>query len=87
MIVNPNQTGLKDFTVFIEPVVKNEGTETVVFTQFRDGVQLQLNTVTADFDLIKTAQAEFDVEDGDVIKAYIVDDFNNADDFNPTILQ
>ncbi len=87
MTINPNQSGFKYFTVFVEPVVAHEGTETAVFTQLRSGVQLQLNAVAADFDLIEAAQAGFNVEDGDIIKAYIVDDLNNAADFNPTILQ
>lgn len=86
MTVNPNQTGFKYFTVHIEPVIAHEGTETAVFTQLRNGIQLQLNALTADFDLAETAQAGFNVEDGDIIKIYLVDDLNNAVDFNPTIL-
>ena len=87
MTVNPNQTGFKYFTVLIEPVIVHEGTETAVFIQLRNGVQLQLNALTADFDLIEAALAGFNVEDGDIIKVYLVDDLNNAVDFNPTILQ
>jgi hypothetical protein len=87
MTVNPNQTGFKYFTVSIEPVIAHEGTETVVFTQLRNGVQLQLNALSADFDMVEAAQTGFNVKDGDMIKAYIVDDLTNADDFNPTILQ
>lgn len=87
MTVNSNQTGFKYFTVLIESVIAHEGTETVVFTQLRDGVQIQVNSLMADFDLIEAAQAGFNVEDGDVIKVYLVDDLNNAVDFNPTVLQ
>jgi len=87
MTVNPSQTGFKYFTVSIEPVIAHEGTETLVFTQLRNGVQLQLNAVAADFDMVQAAQAGFNVKDGDMIKAYLVDDLNNADDFNPTVLQ
>ena len=87
MTVNPNQMGFKYFTTFIEPVIAHEGTETAVFTQLRNGVQLQLNSLTADFDLIETAQAGFNVEDGDIIKVFLVDELNNAVDFNPMILQ
>ncbi len=87
MTVNSNQAGFKYFTVLVEPLIAHEGTETAVFTQLRDGVQLQLNSLTADFDLTGTAQAGFNVEDGDIIKVYLVDSLNNATDFNPTILQ
>ena len=87
MIVNFNQTGFKYFTVLIEPVIAHEGTETAVFTQLRDGVQLRINSLTADFDVVEAAQAGFNVEDGDIIKVYLVDDLNSALDFNPTILQ
>jgi len=86
MTVNPNQAGLKYFTVHIEPVIAHKGTETVVFTQLRNGVQLQLNASVADFDLVETVQAGFNIEDNDIIKVYLVDDLNNAIDFNPTAL-
>lgn len=86
MAVNPNQAGFKYFTVHIEPIVEHEGTETAVFTQLRNGVQLQLNALVADFDLTKAAQAGFNIKDDDIIKVYLVDDLNNAIDFNPTIL-
>jgi hypothetical protein len=87
LTVNPNQTGFKYFSVSIEPVKAHEGTETVVFTQLRNGIQLQLNAAVADFDTLQAAQTGFNVKVGDVIKAYIVDDLNNAEDFNPTVLQ
>jgi hypothetical protein len=87
MTVNSNQTGFKYFTVLIEPVVAHEGTETVVFTQLRNGAQLQLNALTADFDLIEAAQAGFNVHTGDVIKVFIVDMLTNDIDCNPVILQ
>ena len=34
-----------------------------------------------------TAQAGFNVQAGDVIKVYIVDELTNAEDRNPVILQ
>ncbi len=86
MIVNPGQSGLKYFSVLIEPIISHEGTETVVFTQFRNGAQVQLNALVADFDLAGAAQAGFNVKEGDIIKAYLVDELSNALDFNPTVL-
>lgn len=86
MSVSPCQTGFKYFTVFIEPIIAHEGTETVVFTQFRNGIQLQLNSLVADFDMVKDAQGGFNVQDGDIIKVYLVDSLNNNAGFNPTVL-
>jgi parallel beta-helix repeat protein len=87
MTVNPNQTGLKYFTVSIEPIEPHEGTETVVFTHLENGVQLQLNALEADFDEINAAKAGFNVKPGDVIKVYIVDRLTNDPNSNPLILQ
>jgi len=87
MTVNEGKTGFKYFTVNITPVVSHNGTETVVFTHSRNGSQLGLNATGADFDQVDTAQAGFNVQSGDVIKVYIVDELTNAVDHNPVILQ
>jgi DMSO/TMAO reductase YedYZ molybdopterin-dependent catalytic subunit len=87
MTVNAGVTGFKYFAVSITPVIAHSGNETVVFAHFRNGSQLGLNATRADFDQVSIAQAGFNVQPGDVIKAYIVDDLTNAIDFNPTILQ
>ncbi len=87
LTVNPKQTGLKHLIISIEPIIEHEGKETVVFTQYRDGVQIQLHTVVADFDLVKTAEMGFEVEDGDIIKIYIVDELENTYISNPIIFQ
>ncbi|TEB15757.1 Kappa-carrageenase precursor [Pelotomaculum sp. FP] len=87
MTVNDGVTGFKYFAVNITPVISHSGNETVVFTHFRNGSQLALNATRADFDQVEIAQAGFNVQPGDVIKVYIVDDLTNAIDFNPTILQ
>jgi uncharacterized protein YjdB len=87
MTVNENQTGLKYFTVAIESVEPHEGTETVVFTHLRNGVQLQLNALEADFDEINAAKAGFNIKPGDVIKVYIVDKLTSDSDLNPVMLQ
>mgnify|MGYP000879460444 CR=1 FL=1 len=85
MTVRSNQTGLNYFTVAIEPIESHEGIETVVFTHIRNGVQLQLNALEADFDKVNAAKAGFNVRPGDVIKAYIVDKLTNDRESNPII--
>jgi hypothetical protein len=87
MTVNPGISGLKYFTVGIEPEITHEGKETVVFTHLRNGSLLHINATRADFDQIHVAQAGFNVQDGDVVKAFIVDNLTNDDDQNPVILQ
>ena len=87
MTVKAGVSGFKYFTVNIDPVVAHSGEETVVFTHLRNGSQLQINSTRADFDQVFTAQAGFNVQTGDVIKVYIVDELTNAEDRNPVILQ
>jgi len=87
MTVNEGTTGFKYFTVNIAPVVSHNGTETVVFTHSRNGSQLGLNATGADFDQLDTAQAGFNVQSGDVIKVYIVDELTGSPEHNPMILQ
>lgn len=82
-----NISGFQSFQISIVPVTEHQGDETVVFTHLRDGVQVGLQAVQADFDHINSAEAAFNVKDGDEIKVYIVDDLNNDENFNPTILQ
>ena len=59
----------------------------MVFTHLRNGSQLQINSTKADFDVVDIAQAGFNVQAGDVIKVFIVDELTNAVDHNPVILQ
>ncbi|WP_034638866.1 ligand-binding sensor domain-containing protein [Desulfofalx alkaliphila] len=87
MTVNPGVYGFNYFTVDITPITSHEGKESVVFTHYRNGSQLGINATRADFDVVKRAQAGFNVQPGDVIKAYIVDELINAADVNPVILQ
>ncbi|MDD3654509.1 MAG: fibronectin type III domain-containing protein [Desulfotomaculaceae bacterium] len=87
MTVKSGVSGLQFFTVNINPVIAHEGNEKVVFVLMRGGVQINLNATGADFDSVHSATAGFNVQAGDVIKVYIVDDLTNAIDFNPNILQ
>jgi len=87
MTVAAGVSGMKYFGVKVAPVMEHEGLEAVVFGHFRSGSQLGLNVTKADFDRVEGAQAGFNVQPGDVIKVYIVDDLTNAVDRNPTLLQ
>ncbi len=87
LTVNPGQTGLKYFAVFITPIISHEGFETAVFTHTRNNAQLQLNALVAEFDVANTAKAGFNVQPGDVIKVYIVDRLTNEKNANPVVLQ
>lgn len=87
MTVKSEQTGFKYFTVAIESIEPHEGTETLIFTHIRGGVQLQLNALEADFDEVSAAKAGFNVKPDDVIKVYIVDKLTNDSELNPIILQ
>ncbi|MGI6452338.1 MAG: hemoblobin-interacting domain-containing protein [Syntrophomonadaceae bacterium] len=87
MTVNTAISGFTYFTVSIEPVAPHSGNETVVFTHMRNGSQLQINSTKADFDVVNIAQAGFNVQAGDVIRVYMVDELTNAADHNPVILQ
>ncbi len=88
MTVNDGVSGFRYFTVGIEPVIPHSGKETVVFVHLRNGSQLELNAIRADFDQDEIeAQVGCNVQPGDVIKAYIVDELTNSTDHNPEILQ
>jgi len=87
MTVNAGLSGIKYFTVRVEPVLPHVGQETVVFSHWRDGAQLALNALRADFDVVPEAQAGFNVQPGDVVKAYLVDQLSNDPDSNPVPLQ
>lgn len=87
MTVNSGFNGLKYFTVNITPVIEHPGIEKAVFVQLSEGIQVNLNVTGADFDIVHSAQAGFNVKPADVVKVYIVDDLTNDIDFNPTILE
>jgi len=88
MTVNSGVSGFGYFAAGIGAVVSHSGgEETVVFTHTRDGSQIGLNATRADFDEIGTAQAGFNVQPGDVVKVYIVDELSNAVEHNPVVLQ
>lgn len=87
MTINSGAGGFMYLTVTVIPVETHDGDETVVFCHFRGNVQLSINAVCGDFDIVNKAKSGFNVQAGDVIKVYIVDDLTNDESFNPTLLQ
>ena len=87
MTVKEGIAGLKYFGARITPVIEHEGWEAAVFTHLRGGSQLSLNIAKADFDLVDEVQAGFNVQAGDMVRVYIVDDLTNDVGSNPTLLQ
>lgn len=85
--VNSGVTGSKDFTITVTPVTAHLGNEKAVFAQLRNGALINLTPVTADFDSVNTATVSFNVQPGDVIKVFIVDDLTSAADVTTTILE
>lgn len=79
--------GFKYFTVNISPVQNHTGSERVVMVQLRGGVQLAVNATAADFDKVSAAKTGFNVQTGDIIRAYIVDNLTGDEDVNPILLQ
>lgn len=87
MTVNSGVTGFKYFSVSVAPAETHYGDEVVAFVQLRNGTQLSINATSTDFDIVAKARAGFNVQAGDIIKVYIVDDLTNDENFNPTLLQ
>ncbi|SMC65191.1 hypothetical protein [Papillibacter cinnamivorans] len=87
LTVDSGVTGFKYFGVDITVAeTGHSGTETCVFVQTRNGVQIAINATTADFDTVGTATAGFNVKPGDVIEVYIVDSLTNGSGTSPTVL-
>jgi len=87
MTVNAGYSGSRSFTVDVSPVTAHDGNEKAVFVQIRDGAQLNLNASAADFDAVNTASASFEVQPGDVIKAFVVDDLYTTTEMISTVLE
>jgi len=87
MTVNSGMTGFKYFEVTITPLKAHDGEETMVFVHLRKGKQININAIKADFDVVHTAKAGFNVLSGDIVKSYLVDDLTNEADHNPVLYQ
>ncbi|OBR90768.1 3',5'-cyclic adenosine monophosphate phosphodiesterase CpdA [Clostridium ragsdalei P11] len=87
MTVKPGVSGMKYFSAKVTPVKEHRGEESAVFVQIRNGVQVRSSVAKANFDVVSSAQAGFNVQAGDVVKVYMVDDLTNDLDLNPAVLQ
>ena len=86
MTVKNKVSGMIPFSIKITPVHEHQGQETVVFVQLRKDAQRGINAVKADFDIASFAQTTFDVQAGDLIKVYMVDDLKSDPLVNPNVL-
>ncbi len=87
MTVNADISGMKYFTVQVKAKKAHDGMESIVFVHLRNGIQDGINVTSANFDIVQSAQAGFNVQPGDIVKAYIADYLTSATDSNPTLLQ
>lgn len=86
MTVKEGISGFQYFSVTITPVKGHTGKEVVIFVHYRNGAQIGLAANKADFDMIDGSMAGFNVQAGDIIKVYMVDDLSNDPAVNPTVL-
>lgn len=86
MTVNDCVSGFKHFSVNITPIKGHTGSEAVVFVHLRNGKQLGINATYGEFENLDGAKAAFNIQPGDVIKVYLVDDLTNDVNTNPIIL-
>ncbi len=86
MTVKSGISGLKYFSVNICPVTGHSGDETAVFVHMRGELQVGFSAVRADFDEMHSAQAAFNIQEGDIIKVFLFDNLNNNNDSNPVLL-
>ncbi len=88
MTVKEGVSGFKTFQVSASAVNGHAGTETVIFRQLRENVQIGLSAIVTDLDGTNlTAAAQFNVAEGDIIEVYIVDALNDDPNRLPTVLQ
>lgn len=89
LIVRQAVAGFKEFGATVRSRTgEGLGQLNVVFTHLRNNIQRGLNTISADFDASWfSVKAGFNVEPGDFIKIFMVDELTNDLDRNPIILK
>ena len=88
LTLKQDATGFKHFGATVKAIEGKLGQLEVVFTHLRNNVQQSLNSIKADFDAEEmSTEAGFNIEPGDVIKIYMVDELTNETDRNPIILR
>lgn len=86
--ISGGTSGLQYFSVEASLTNAHTGTETLVFSHFRSGVQQSVVARINNFDSsVLTTQVGLNVEAGDVIMVYIVDSISNSTSSNPVVLQ
>ncbi len=86
MTVNNGVSGFKAFEVTVSAVNGHSGDEMIVFVHMRGGAQLSMTCLKGDFDAGYNACLALNVQPGDVVKVYIVDDLTDITSSNPIIL-
>lgn len=88
MTVKEGITGFQNFSVEVLPLTGHPGQEVLVFVHLRGDVQLGISAIKADFDNLQgiNGGAGFNVQPGDVIKVYLVDQLSIDPDLSPRIL-
>ena len=87
LTINSGVSGFRYIRVSVNPIVTHEGEEACVFVQIRDGMQIGFNASIEDFDKTGNDTAGFNVQPGDIIKIYIIDELTNDPNSNPKLLQ
>lgn len=87
MTVNDGVSGFKYFSINTTPVAPYAQDVVAVFVQRRNNSQIAISAPSVSCANPSTAKAGFNVQPGDVIEAYIVDDLTNDVNRNPIILQ
>lgn len=87
MTVNSAVAGWKTFSASVEADKGHPGMETVIFKHSRNGEQLGLSAVRADFDTVQLiAEAQFHVQAGDIVEVFVVDSLSNEPNHQPIVL-
>ncbi|WP_127580271.1 choice-of-anchor I family protein [Paenibacillus koleovorans] len=88
LTVNSGKSGWVSFSASVASVIPNPGSETLVFKHVRNNTQIGLAAVRQDYDgSAQAAQAQFNVQAGDVVEVYIVDNLTNDPTKQPVVLQ
>jgi uncharacterized protein YjdB len=86
LTVNDGVSGFTYFGVDISAVTGHAGKEICVFVHTRNGTQIGFSFNRADYDTTDYSGAAFNVQAGDVILVYIVDELSNNSGSAPAVL-
>ncbi len=86
LTVNDGVSGFTYFGVDISAVTGHAGKEICVFVQTRNGAQVAFSFNKANYDTVDYSGSAFNVQAGDVILVYILDELTNDAASNPNVL-